>query len=81
MEALYLLIPISIVLVFAALWIFFRMSDAGQFDDLVGPAYRILQDDDAGRDLPPGPGGQSGAAAATGATAANTPDAAQQKTS
>jgi cbb3-type cytochrome oxidase maturation protein len=46
MEALYLLIPLSVVLVFAALWIFFRASDDGQFDDLVGPALRILQDDD-----------------------------------
>ncbi|MYN27769.1 cbb3-type cytochrome oxidase assembly protein CcoS [Duganella levis] len=46
MEALYLLIPLSVVLVFVALWIFFRASDDGQFDDLVGPALRILQDDD-----------------------------------
>ena len=38
MEALYLLIPLSVVVVFAALWIFFRASDNGQFDDLVGPA-------------------------------------------
>jgi cbb3-type cytochrome oxidase maturation protein len=49
MEALYLLIPLSVALVFAALWIFFRAADDGQFDDLVGPAHRILQDDD----LPP----------------------------
>ncbi|MRW90222.1 cbb3-type cytochrome oxidase assembly protein CcoS [Duganella sp. FT80W] len=46
MEALYLLIPLSVALVFIALWIFFRASDDGQFDDLVGPALRILQDDD-----------------------------------
>ncbi|HJW56159.1 MAG TPA: cbb3-type cytochrome oxidase assembly protein CcoS [Burkholderiaceae bacterium] len=46
MEALFLLIPLSIVIVFIALWIFFRMSDSGQFDDMVGPALRILQDDD-----------------------------------
>lgn len=46
MEALYLLIPMSIVVVFIALWIFFRASDGGQFDDLVGPGQRILQDDD-----------------------------------
>lgn len=49
MEALYLLIPLSVALVFAALWIFFRASDDGQFDDLVGPALRVVQDDD----LPP----------------------------
>lgn len=46
MEALYLLIPLSVVLVFVALWVFFRASDDGQFDDLVGPGLRILQDDD-----------------------------------
>ncbi len=46
MEALYLLIPMSIVVVFIAIWIFFRASDGGQFDDLVGPGERILQDDD-----------------------------------
>lgn len=46
MEALYTLIPLSIVIVFIALWIFFRMSDGGQFDDMEGPAFRILQDDD-----------------------------------
>jgi len=46
MEALYLLIPLSIVIVFIAIWVFFRASDSGQFDDLVGPAMRILQDDD-----------------------------------
>lgn len=46
MEALYLLIPLSVLLVFVALWIFFRASDDGQFEDLVGPGLRILQDDD-----------------------------------
>ena len=46
MEALYLLIPLGVLLVFAAIWVFFTMSNAGQFDDMVGPAWRILQDDD-----------------------------------
>ena len=46
MDALYLLIPLSILIVFIAIWLFFRMSDSGQFDDMVGPALRILQDDD-----------------------------------
>ena len=46
MESLYLLVPLSIALVFAALWVYFKASDSGQFDDLVGPALRILQDDD-----------------------------------
>lgn len=46
MEALYMLIPLSVAIVFLAIWIFFRASDGGQFDDLAGPAMRILQDDD-----------------------------------
>lgn len=49
MEALYLLIPISTVLVFLAIWVFVRASDSGQFDDMVGPALRILLDDDSAR--------------------------------
>jgi len=52
MEALYLLVPLSIAVVFAAIWLFFRMSDGGQFDDLVSPGWRILQDDDK---TPPSP--------------------------
>jgi cbb3-type cytochrome oxidase maturation protein len=47
MESLYLLIPLSVLIVFIAIWVFFRMSDSGQFDDMVGPALRILQDDDS----------------------------------
>ena len=50
MESLYLLIPLSVVVVFFALWIFFKAMDSGQFDDLEGPAMRILQDDDAVHD-------------------------------
>ena len=46
MEALYLLIPLSLVLVGLAVWVFFRMSETGQFDDMEGPAHSILMDDD-----------------------------------
>lgn len=46
MDALYLLVPVSVGIVFAAIWVFFRMSDGGQFDDMEGPALRVLQDDD-----------------------------------
>lgn len=46
MEALYLLIPLSLGIVALAVWIFFRMADSGQFDDPVGPAHQILLDDD-----------------------------------
>ena len=46
MDALYLLVPLSIGIVFVAILIFFKMSDSGQFDDMIGPALRILHDDD-----------------------------------
>ncbi|WEF32045.1 cbb3-type cytochrome oxidase assembly protein CcoS [Pseudoduganella chitinolytica] len=46
MESLFLLVPLSIALVFGALWVFFKASDDGQFEDLEGPALRILHDDD-----------------------------------
>ena len=46
MEALYLLIPLSLVLVALAIWVFFGAADSGQFDDLEGPALRLLRDDD-----------------------------------
>ncbi len=46
MEILYLLIPLSVVLVFLIGIIFWWSIRSGQFDDLEGPAYRILMDDD-----------------------------------
>lgn len=46
MESLYLLIPISIVLVFLIAGIFWWSTRAGQFDDLEGPGYQVLMDDD-----------------------------------
>lgn len=47
MEALFLLVPLSLIVVAVAVWVFFGASDSGQFDDLDGPALRILHDDDA----------------------------------
>ena len=46
MESLYLLIPLSIVLVFLIGIAFWWSVRNGQFDDMEGPAYRILMDDD-----------------------------------
>jgi cbb3-type cytochrome oxidase maturation protein len=46
MDILYLLIPLSLVLVFAIGAIFWWALRSGQFEDLEGPAYRILMDDD-----------------------------------
>ncbi len=46
MESLYLLIPLSIVLVFVIAALFWWSVRSGQFDDLEGPAHRILMDGD-----------------------------------
>jgi len=47
-DILYLLVPLSVVLVFligAVLWLALQ---GGQFDDLESPGVRILADDDGG---------------------------------
>lgn len=46
MAALYILIPVAIVLVALAIWVFFWAVDTGQYDDLDGPAHSILFDDE-----------------------------------
>jgi len=47
MEIIYLLIPLSLILVGGIVWAFIWAVRSGQFDDLEGPAYRILMDDDS----------------------------------
>ena len=46
MRILYLLIPMALGVVGVALWAFLWAVRNGQFDDLEGPAHRILMDDD-----------------------------------
>lgn len=46
MDILYLLIPLSLVLVLLIGACFWWAVDSGQLDDLETPAHRILQDDD-----------------------------------
>ncbi len=46
MEVLYLLIPLAVLLAGVIVWAFFWSVKSGQFDDLEGPAHRILMDDD-----------------------------------
>jgi cbb3-type cytochrome oxidase maturation protein len=46
MEILYLLIPLALVLVALIIAVFLWAIRSGQFDDLEGPAHRILMDDD-----------------------------------
>jgi cbb3-type cytochrome oxidase maturation protein len=46
LEILYLLIPLAMVLLVIIAAFFFWSVKSGQMDDLEGPAYRILMDDD-----------------------------------
>lgn len=46
MSILYLLIPLSLILLGLAVWAFFWAVKHDQFEDLEGPAYRILFDED-----------------------------------
>lgn len=46
MEILYLLVPLSVVLVFLIGLVFWWSLRSGQFEDLEGPAHRILMDND-----------------------------------
>ncbi len=52
MSILYLLIPLSLILLGLAVWAFFWAVKHDQFEDLEGPAHRILFDEDE-NDLPP----------------------------
>jgi cbb3-type cytochrome oxidase maturation protein len=47
MDILYLLIPLSLVLALLIGVAFWWAVKSGQFDDLDGPAQRILRDDDS----------------------------------
>ena len=54
METLYLLIPMSVALVFLIAVLFWWSLRNGQYDDLEGPGYRILMDDDRPEAKPEG---------------------------
>jgi len=56
MDILYMLVPLSLVLVFAIGAVFWWALESGQFEDLEGPAHRILLDDDAPAHGPDSPG-------------------------
>ena len=47
MEILYLLIPLAMIILVVIAGFFFWSVKSGQMDDLEGPAYRILMDDDS----------------------------------
>lgn len=46
MNVLVLLIPLGLIVVGIAIWGFVWAVRTGQFDDLEGPAHRILMDED-----------------------------------
>ena len=46
MEILYFLIPLSVLLVFLVGGAFWWSLKSGQYDDMEGPGYRVLMDDD-----------------------------------
>lgn len=45
MDILYLLIPLSVLIVFAAGAMFWWAVEGGQFDDFEGPAHSVIDDD------------------------------------
>lgn len=50
MESLFVLIPLTLVLLVVAVAAFFWAVGSGQFEDLDTPGYRILMDDHPQRD-------------------------------
>jgi cbb3-type cytochrome oxidase maturation protein len=53
MNSIYLLIPLSLVLVGAAVWAFFWAVNHGQFEDLDEPGRSILEEDPPPQPQPP----------------------------
>ena len=46
MDIIFLLIPLALVLIVVIVWAFMWAVRSDQFDDLEGPAHRILMDED-----------------------------------
>lgn len=49
MESLYLLVPLSVLLVGVTGWVYWLALQCGQFDDLDRPGFELLDDDDTPR--------------------------------
>jgi len=47
MDIIYLLLPVALVIVVIIIGVFFWAVKSDQFEDMEGPAHRILMDDDA----------------------------------
>ena len=61
MDILFVLIPLSVVLVFVIGAVFWLALKGGQFDDLEGPGLSIVLDDDNPQQDSPGSGTEPGA--------------------
>lgn len=46
MDTIYALVPAMILLALISVAVFFWAARSGQYDDMEGPAHRILDDDD-----------------------------------
>ena len=46
MESLYLLVPLALLIAAGLIWVFLWAVKSDQFEDLEGPAHRIIMDDD-----------------------------------
>jgi len=46
MESLFLLVPLSVAVVFLIGWVFWRALQGGQFDDLDRPGVDVLSEDE-----------------------------------
>lgn len=53
MESLYLLLPLSVLLVLALIGVFGWAVQSGQFDDLEREGWRVLEADTGDTDAPP----------------------------
>lgn len=53
MTILFVLIPLGLVVLGVAVWVFFWAVGNGQFDDLDTPAMRVILDDDTHPDDEP----------------------------
>ena len=47
MDVIFILIPLALVLLVLIIWGFMWAVKSGQFEDMEGPAYKILLNDDA----------------------------------
>jgi len=62
MSVIYIVVPLALLVVAAAVAAFVWAANRGQFDDLDTPAVRMLHDDEEHRPLPRPPEPPAGAA-------------------